>query len=423
MNIVATGQLTIMDYNDAPILTGLIGLNSTKTQGYNPDANAYTPDWTKTPLKLTAILNKSGSNDDIINSPNVDSKAWYKWNQALSGGSGGWELIREASFYSEDTLSEMDPYAKNFAENYALTASNTTLTISENMVDESSWEFKFACRYTDPTSGLTVPFETTVSLMKVSSGTGLADAVIFIPEGNVFKNMQYAELPLECSLWKGSTVWKDFGTVGNTHPDSFIAWFKGDEEGVGDSNFNVSATDGWSRIMSNITWDGEKGVSRLMVPRDEVLNVESFMCVIKDPDMVGPGKTSVFYKDTAAMFDQTDPINVIVESTGGNQFKNGIGKTTLTARLMQNGAEIDPIKSSYNEQIYKYLWYKRDANGDLQDWYVDNQRGSGGELVVEGSYREGKKIELTGDNVDFKTTFFCNAVKKETYMNRLTLKN
>lgn len=421
MNIVATGQLTIMDYNDAPILTGLIGLNSTKTQGYNPDANAYMPDWTKTPLKLTAILNKSGSNDDIVNSVNVDSKAWYKWNQSLNGGAGEWERIMQPSYYTEERIAEMDDYAKDFSQAYALTPNGSTLTINENMVDESSWEFKFACRYTDPSSGLTVPFETTVSLMKVTNGTGLADAVIFIPQGNAFKNNENVTLPIECSLWKGSSVCKNFGTVGNIHPDNFIAWFKGDEEGIGDENFGVSARDGWSRITSDITWDGERGVSTLTVPRDEVLNVEIFMCVIKDPDMIGPGKTPVYYKDTATIIDQTDPINVWIDSTGGTVFKNGLGRTTLTAILRQNGVEIDEKQSDYSNQMYRYLWYKRNNKGDLETWYVDNQKDSSGKLIPEGQYREGKSIELTGDNVDSSTQFYCNVVKKEQYRQRLAL--
>lgn len=419
MNIVATGQLTIMDYNDAPILTGLIGLNSTKTQGYNPDADAYVPDWSKTPLKLTAVVNKSGSNDNIVNSVNVDNKAWYKWNQSLNGGQGEWELINTESTLSEE---EIDPYATDFTQSYALTASGDTLTISENMVNESSWEYKFACRYTDPTSGLAVPFETTVSLMKVSSGTGLADAVIFIPEGNIFKNSEDTVLPIECSLWEGSTVRKDFGTVGNVHPDNFIAWFKADEDGVGDSNFGINAGDGWSRIVSDITWDGTRGVSRLMVPRDEVLNVEVFMCVIKDPDTVGPGKTPVFYRDTASMFDQTDPISVWIDSTGGTVFKNGVGRTQVTAIIRQNGVEIDPKVDEYNNQIYRYLWYKRNQSGDLEDWYTDGQKDTHGALIPEGQYREGKTIEFTGDNVDGSTNFYCNVVKKEQFKRRLTLR-
>lgn len=422
MNIVATGQLTIMDYNDAPMLTGLIGLNSTKTQGYNPDANAYMPDWTKTPLKLVAVVNRSGSNDNIVNSINVDSKAWYKWNQSLNGGAGDWEKIMPASFYTEENMKSMDPYAKNFSETYAMTPNGSTLTINENMVDEGSWEFKFACRYTDPSSGLAIPFETTVSLVKVSNGTGLADAVIFIPEGNIFKNTEDTVLPIECSLWKGSNVYKDFGTVGNVHPDNFIAWFKADEDGIGDSNFGVAANDGWSRIVSDITWDGAKGVSRLMVPRDEVLNVEVFMCVIKDPESVGPGKSPIYYRDTATLIDQTDPINVWIDSSGGTVFKNGLGRTALTAILRQNGSEIDAKVESYSNQMYRYMWYKRNQQGDLENWYKDNQRDSEGRLISEGKYREGKTIELTGDNVDSSTNFYCNVVKKEQFRTRLTLK-
>ena len=71
--------------------------------------------------------------------------------------------------------------------------------------------------------------------------------------------------------------------------------------------------------------------------------------------------------------------------------------------------------------MYRYLWYKRNNRGDLETWYVDNQKDSLGKLIPEGQYREGKSIELTGDNVDSSTQFYCNVVKKEQYRQRLAL--
>ena len=65
---VTTGQMTIVDYNDALSLTGFISANAPRTQLYNPDTGAYNPDFAVNNMILTASLFKIGSATDIINS-------------------------------------------------------------------------------------------------------------------------------------------------------------------------------------------------------------------------------------------------------------------------------------------------------------------------------------------------------------------
>jgi hypothetical protein len=77
MTVVSTGQITIIDYNDAVTLTGFIGANQPLTQVYNPDNNTYTSDYTVTNIVLTPSLLVAGSSSDIITSTNVKSIKWY----------------------------------------------------------------------------------------------------------------------------------------------------------------------------------------------------------------------------------------------------------------------------------------------------------------------------------------------------------
>lgn len=45
--------------------------------------------------------------------------------------------------------------------------------------------------------------------------------------------------------------------------------------------------------------------------------------------------------DVATFIDNSDPIQIVITSTGGDVFKNGQGSTVLTAVCYQAGAEID----------------------------------------------------------------------------------
>ena len=140
--------------------------------------------------------------------------------------------------------------------------------------------------------------------------------------------------------------------------------------------------------------------------------------------------------DTITIIDKTDNYQADIDSTAGDVFKNTVGQTCLICRLWQNGAEVDPLKSTtysatapsspsdgdYYYQIQSsgaatklmrysgsawvdvttdatyghektYTWYRRDKDGNPMD--------SG------AAFSTGKVIYVDGDDVTVKTVFVC----------------
>ena len=255
---------------------------------------------------------------------------------------------------------------------------------------------------------VTSPVNTTLTIhwSKVNTGaTGAAgqSAVVFslyAPNGTVFVN-GVGSLTIQTSAYSGSTPI----TSGATY-----AWAK-------------YASGNWTAI------SGQAG-SSLTVAGSEVKGTASYRCI-----MTYGGKT---YQDIITLIDKTDNFRLDIDSTAGDIFKNGVGETVLIARLWQNGAEVDALKSTTysvaaptspaagdfyykitkttpqvalmrysgsewvdatSQAAYKhtktYTWYRRDKDGNPLD--------SG------AAFATGKVIFVDSNDVDNKTVFVCEA--------------
>lgn len=255
---------------------------------------------------------------------------------------------------------------------------------------------------------VTSPVNTTLTIhwSKVNTGaTGAAgqSAVVFslyAPNGTVFVNGE-GSLTIQTSAYSGSTPI----TSGATY-----AWAK-------------YASGNWTAI------SGQAG-SSLTVAGSEVKGTASYRCI-----MTYGGKT---YQDIITLIDKTDNFQLDIDSTAGDIFKNGVGETVLIARLWQNGAEVDALKSTTysvaaptspaagdfyykitkttpqvalmrysgsewvdatSQAAYKhtktYTWYRRDKDGNPLD--------SG------AAFATGKVIFVDSNDVDNKTVFVCEA--------------
>ena len=323
---IAAGQITIVDYNDALSLTGFISASHPKTQLYNPDTGVHTPDFTVDNMVLTASLFKLGTSADIIN----DAKS-IKWFD------GATEIV-------------------GTTENY--TVAGKTLTIKKNIIDPAK-DFVCDVVYTDTNTGLDLEFKMSISLSQVVNGGGIVNAVAWTPNGNIFKNGQISELTAECTLRRGT------GVIDET---------------------NVSYQ--WKKYSGGL-WNDITGATTktLTVKPDDIPGLQSYKCVITDTDPLSNTYNQTF-EDSVVFIDQSDPIQVMVESSSGNIFKNGKGSTDLTARLFRAGEEIDAAGL-----IYTYTWYKRDMNGVSANF-------------ADGSpSKTGKTLSVGDADVDTKATF------------------
>jgi len=420
---IATGQFTIIDYNDALSLSGYISSNQPKTQMFNPDNNSYNPDWTATPfLVLTPSLFKLGTSTDIITDAAVTSVAWYEVT-------GGVETLITAT-----------------ANRIFSGTKNQILTLKTNEAAGLPGK-DYMCKiiYHDPTTLLDLVYKMSISMSRVVNGGGIADAVAWTPSGNIFKNAVVSALTAVCQLWRGSVI-------DNTNityrwfiqdPNVFIPTTLSAAALISATTVTVTSTTGMvvgqsiligtasavtitaintstkvltlsaglsaaqviSATVKHANYDADGGAGQRLIPADVANNITGvttntitiypayfvdiavLTCVIKDTDATSNTYNQCF-KDTTTFIDQTDPFQVSIVSTGGDVFKNGAGSTTLTAKVYQAGNEVDP-----GGTLNTYTWTVFDQNGVVSTF-------NGG-----ASSKTGKSITVGDLDVNVKATF------------------
>lgn len=342
----AQGQFTIVDLNDAVTLTGFINSNLAKTQMYNPDNDTYTPDWSSTNLVLTPSIYVAGTSTDKITSTEVISVKWYEGSSTTAITSAG---------------------------NYALSGTKShILTVKGNvMAGLPGKDFRVEIQYKDPATGLTTMYKTSISFSRVVNGSGITDLLVMTPNGNIFKNGQTDSLTAAAQLWRGSAV----DTTNVTYQ-----WYQMDSSVDTDQGGGI----GWKKLANASGQFSGVTTSTLTIYAGQVDSSAVFKCVAKDTDSASATYNQTF-SDTASFVDLSDPIQVIIESTGGDAFKNGEGSTVLTARVYQAGEEIDTAGEG------TYTWSKYDKNGQK----------------VASFSKTGKTLSVGSSDVDVKGTFIC----------------
>lgn len=350
----AQGQITLIDYNDALTLTGYIGSNLAKTQMFNPDNNTYSPDWTATKLVLTPSLYVIGTTADKIASAEVTSVKWYIGSSATAITSSG-------------------AYALSGTKSHILTVSGNV------MAGLPGIDYRCVITYKDPSTGLSLTHPLTISFSRVVNGGGIVDLLVTTLQGNVFKNAEVSSLTAKAELWRGSTV--DATNVAYTWAvmDSSVA-------DTGSTGYDAAFGIGWRKLTDTPGKYTGCATNTLTLFAAAVDSYAVVKCIAKDTDPASNTNGSSF-TDVATFIDNSDPIQVVITSTGGDVFKNGQGSTTLTAVCYQAGAEIDAAGKG------TYTWTKYDKDGA-----VDAAWGTNGS-------KTGKTLSVGTADVETKATF------------------
>ena len=350
----AQGQFTIIDYNDALTLTGYIGSNLAKTQMFNPDNGTYNPDWTKTNLVLTPSLYVIGTTTDQITSAAVTSVKWYEGNSTTAITSAG---------------------------NYALSgAKSHILTVKANtMAGLPGVDYRCEITYKDEASGLSITHPLTISFSRVVNGGGIVDLIVTTPSGNVFKNSEVATLTAKAELWRGSAV----DTTNVTYKWAIMDASVTETTSTGyDADFGM----GWRKLSDTAGKYTGTTTNTITIYAAAVESYAVFRCIATDTDSTSNTYNGKFM-DVATFIDNSDPIQVVITSTGGDVFKNGQGSTVLTAVVYQAGAEIDASGKG------TYTWTKYNKDGE-----IDTSWGTNGS-------KSGKTLSVSTADVATKATF------------------
>lgn len=352
----AQGQFTIVDYNDAITLSGYLSSTAQKTQRYLTDSASYLPDWSTTHPIITPNLFKAGSSDDIITSATnrIKSITWYANNVEITSGDN-YEFVTNSGGFGAATL-------------------NHKLKIKRNILSSNDTGLEIRCDivYNDSASGLDMIHSLSISYSLVRDGGGVVSIEVTTPDGEVFKNNTIQSLQVVSKLWRG-------GEVDTT--DVQYKWAYNDNTVTSATSTGYDATfgTGWHLITDGGNFTIASNV--LTVGSDAVPSLLTIKCAIIDTSVT----PNVAYIDGVTLVDRSDPIEVIIVSTGGNVFKNGSGTDiTLTARVYQGGVELVANTCDFS-------WSQYDKNG--------NQ--------ITSFFSDGPAIIVTPSMVDSKSTFWC----------------
>ena len=78
MGIISSGQITITDLSDAPVLSAFITATQTTTQVFDQNANSYNPSYASSPQVLTLNLTIAGKSTSILSQ--ASNVTWYEYN-------------------------------------------------------------------------------------------------------------------------------------------------------------------------------------------------------------------------------------------------------------------------------------------------------------------------------------------------------
>lgn len=209
-NIVASGQITLVDLNDAKSLTAYIQSNQPKIQIRNGDTNALTPDWTSSNVILTPELFVSGTATNIINE--AKSIVWYEAGNPtpIAAGSG-----------------------------YAIGATNPkALTISQNKLSAGTPQKTYIVEivWTDTDTGVDVPIKAEIEFAQIASGAkgnaGVNAITVVvsndshsIPTDSAGNNPVYTGSGTEIHVYEGATelTYDGTGTANGTYTVTSVA--------------------------------------------------------------------------------------------------------------------------------------------------------------------------------------------------------
>ena len=335
----ASSSYTIMDYTDGITLLGNIDANHVRTVLYDTTTQTYNPSWATTALTLTPKLTKAGSATDL-----VATLASGVWKRRIPGGN--WTDVVTAQ--NGETIAP----------------STKILTVNQNKMTGSIWqvEYKFVAVYHDPILNIDLDYEMVITFNRVANGTSFVLARAFTPGGDQFKNNLPATLKIKAELIRGTT------------------------------EDTTSLTYAWEKSTNGTTWNSVAGTtSELSVTPAMIDSFAMFRCKITDTDAASDTYNTVFTTEGVTILDVSDPYQVVIQSSAGQFFKNNTGSTVLTAKVYQDGNEIDSAGTTLT-----YSWTMTNKDGG-------NVASIGGVTFP----KTGKTLTVTHDMVEVKGTFFC----------------
>lgn len=348
MSIVSTGQITIVDQNDAKPITALISASQSLQQVYskNNGIGAFFPNWVSTPITLTANVYVGG-----VNVGAGSSCSNRVWSTTFDGAQIGTNSV-------------------TFTRNTNLTTAAPSLTLF------------FRCTYIDPVTLIQSRVDAQVSLTLVQTGSNAVyvllsggDAIKKVASGTPERTAVKADLVRSSGFDTDNLQyrWYSINSAGvRTKLHSAVAGVANYAVAstasgavpvatgptLGASTFTTAGITTATVGTPDADWctAGNPGFNTLIISEGAVNNVQMFQVEVRDT-AEGAVADRPVYTAYFTITDTSDPISLEVLSNNGDRLLNGQGSTRLSVKVYSGQTEI----SSYTG--WSFNWYLQNKDG------------------------------------------------------------
>lgn len=350
--LVSTGQITIVDTNDARSIAAVLVANSGTQQVYTKDESTitYTPSWVTSNLTLTPQIAVGGL---------TAAQAWASLsNKAFSLTAGGTALTTastSSSFVNNSDVAVNNPFTVTHAAVGSSTAS--TFVISANLKDSvGQFTVFFDADYTDSVTGLTTHICCQITLNTVKTGT---NAVFISLRGQT--NIEEATGSTKNNAAVAADLVRSSGidTTGLTYK-----WYDSTGTQISTSTSGYATKYGFKTVASptiptgagsdlnvNVPAAGSgNAFNTIVINETAVTDIGVFRVDITDAD-------SKTYSQYFTIYDISDPYDTKIVSSTGDKLQNGQGSTTLTPTVWYGASQVSSLTG------WSFTWYFYDKNG------------------------------------------------------------
>lgn len=355
MAIVSTGQITIVDTNDARPITAYLTSNPGTQQVFTKDEStvSYTPSWMtangNTGIQITpkVFVGAVGGSTEVTN---------QLTNRKFCLTVGGTALTNATT--STDFTDDANATLATSPFTIVTNATNTYLRIKGNLKDSvASYPVHFEADYTDPATGLVSHIVCSITLNTMKTGT---NAVYINTRG---KDMIEQATGSTKSVIAISADLVRSGGIDTTNLT--YKWFVNNASTQVTTSLSGYATKyGMKTVSSPASPTGAVGELGVGVPAANTGNSFNTLVIsesaVVDQDVIRVDITDADSKTYSAYFtvyDITDPYDLKLISSTGDKLQNGAGSTTITPDVFYGATRVDSLTG------WTFNWFFYDRNG------------------------------------------------------------
>lgn len=371
--VVSTGQITIVDNNDAKPITAFVSANAALQQVFTKDDTsvAYIPNYYTTALVLTPKIYVGGVTSASDLSSSTTQIINRRWTTTIGAGN-----IYNGTATTQDTTNFVQTDGSTVVTSpFTVSANGLTLTIAGNLKEATkTYSIFFEADYKDPATGLVTHLIADVQLGVLKTGTNAVYVqvrgknVIETASGSTKNSVALcADLIRSTGVDRSSLDYKWYDITSGTavqistsitNYNMLYAFSDTAATSVPTTasldtsptpvNNNTLPTLGSAKSYNS---SGVGSGNTLTLSENAVTDIAIFRVDITD---TAETKT---YSGYFTVYDISDPYAVIISSTTGDKLPNGTGSTTLSPTVYYGDTKL----ASLSGWTFDWVFYDRDG--------------------------------------------------------------